>query len=120
MKERIEKQLEFALEIDKVKNIFRQTHISGYSRNENDAEHSWHMAVMAYLLKEYANEKVDIAKVMFSAAAASSMDSAKLCSSSSSSSRYAGKSFISSLVIKALLSSLIISITQKYFSVKFG
>lgn len=64
MKERIEKQLAFALEIDKVKNIFRQTHLSGYGRNENDAEHSWHMAVMAYLLKEYANEKVDIAKVM--------------------------------------------------------
>ena len=64
MKERIEKQLEFALEIDKVKNIFRQTHVSGYSRNENDAEHSWHMAIMAYLLREYANEKVDIAKVM--------------------------------------------------------
>ena len=64
MKERIEKQLEFALEIDKVKNIFRQTHLSGYVRNENDAEHSWHMAVMAYLLREYANEKVDIAKVM--------------------------------------------------------
>ena len=64
MKERIEKQLEFALEIDKVKNIFRQTHLSGYVRNENDAEHSWHMAIMAYLLREYANEKVDITKVM--------------------------------------------------------
>ena len=64
MNERMKKQLEFALEIDKVKNIFRQTHLSGYIRNENDAEHSWHMAVMAYLLKEYANEKVDIAKVM--------------------------------------------------------
>ena len=64
MKERIEKQLEFALEIDKVKNIFRQTHLSGYVRNENDAEHSWHIALMAYLLKEYANENIDIAKVM--------------------------------------------------------
>ena len=38
MKERMERQLEFALEIDKVKNIFRQTHLSGYVRNENDAE----------------------------------------------------------------------------------
>lgn len=64
MDERIEKQLAFALEIDKVKNVFRQTHLSGNGRNENDAEHSWHMALMAYLLKEYANEKVDIAKVM--------------------------------------------------------
>ncbi|MBE6674894.1 MAG: HD domain-containing protein [Ruminococcaceae bacterium] len=61
---RIEKQLAFSLEIDKEKNIFRQTHLSGNGRNENDAEHSWHMAVMAYLLKEYANEKIDIAKVM--------------------------------------------------------
>ena len=64
MNERMEKQLAFALEIDKVKNIFRQTHLSDNGRNENDAEHSWHMAVMAYLLREYANEEVDITKVM--------------------------------------------------------
>ncbi len=64
MDDRIKKQLAFSLEIDKVKNIFRQTHLSGKGRNENDAEHSWHMAVMAYLLREYANEKVDISKVM--------------------------------------------------------
>ena len=64
MDPRIEKQLAFSLEIDKAKNIFRQTHLSGNGRNENDAEHSWHMAIMAYLLKEYANEKIDIAKVM--------------------------------------------------------
>ena len=64
MDERIEKQLAFSLEIDKVKNIFRQTHLSGHGRRENDAEHSWHMAVMAYLLREHANEEVDIARVM--------------------------------------------------------
>ena len=64
MNERMEKQLAFCLEIDKVKNVFRQTHLSNSGRNENDAEHSWHMAVMAYLLREYANEEVDIAKVM--------------------------------------------------------
>ena len=64
MDERLRKQLAFALEIDKEKNIFRQTHLSGNGRNENDAEHAWHMAIMAYLLREYANEKVDIAKVM--------------------------------------------------------
>jgi len=64
MDERIDKQLAFALEIDKVKNIFRQTHLSQKGRNENDAEHSWHMAIMAYVLKEYANEEIDIAKVM--------------------------------------------------------
>ena len=61
---RLEQQLSFALEIDKDKNIFRQTHLSGHGRNENDAEHAWHMAVMAYLLREYSNEEVDIAKVM--------------------------------------------------------
>ena len=62
--ERLKKQLDFALEIDKEKNIFRQTHLSGHGRNENDAEHAWHMAIMAYLLKEYSNEPVDIGKVM--------------------------------------------------------
>ncbi len=64
MDERLKKQLDFALEIDKEKNIFRQTHLSGHGRNENDAEHAWHMAIMAYLLREYANEQVDISKVM--------------------------------------------------------
>ncbi len=64
MDERLERQLAFSLEIDKVKNIFRQTHLSGGGRRENDSEHSWHMAVMAYLLREYANEKVDISRVM--------------------------------------------------------
>ncbi|MCI8300252.1 MAG: HD domain-containing protein [Lachnospiraceae bacterium] len=64
MEERLKKQLDFALEIDKEKNIFRQTHLSGHGRNENDAEHAWHMAVMAYLLREYSNEEIDIAKVM--------------------------------------------------------
>lgn len=64
MNERLRKQLDFALEVDKEKNIFRQTHLSGHGRNENDAEHAWHMALMAYLLKEYSNEPVDIAKVM--------------------------------------------------------
>ena len=63
-KDRLTRQLEFILELDKEKNIFRQTHLSGHGRNENDAEHAWHMAVMAYLLREYSNEPVDIGKVM--------------------------------------------------------
>lgn len=61
---RLKNQLEFSLEIDKEKQVFRQTHLSGHGRNENDAEHAWHMAVMAYILKEYANEKIDIARTM--------------------------------------------------------
>ncbi len=65
--ERFKKQLDFILEADKEKNIFRQTHISGYSRRENDAEHAWHMALMIYLLKEYANEEFDVAKAMMMA-----------------------------------------------------
>lgn len=64
MDERLRKQLDFTLEIDKEKNIFRQTHLSGHGRAENDSEHAWHMAIMAYLLKEYANEPVNIEHVM--------------------------------------------------------
>lgn len=64
MDERLKRQLDFALEIDKEKNILRQTHLSGHGRRENDAEHAWHMAIMAYLFKEYSNELVDISKVM--------------------------------------------------------
>ena len=64
MDDRLKRQLDFILEIDKEKSIFRQTHLSGHGRAENDAEHAWHMAVMAWLLREYANEDVDVAKVM--------------------------------------------------------
>ena len=64
MDERIKKQMAFSLEIDKEKNIFRQTSLSGHGRKENDAEHAWHMAIMAYVLREYANEVVDIGRVM--------------------------------------------------------
>ena len=66
-KERFEKQLAFILEADKEKNILRQTHITGYTRRENDAEHAWHMAMMIYLLKEYSNEEFDVAKAMMMA-----------------------------------------------------
>lgn len=64
MDERLKRQLDFALEIDKEKNILRQTHLSEHGRRENDAEHAWHMAIMAYLFREHSNESVDIAKVM--------------------------------------------------------
>lgn len=64
MEERLRRQMDFALELDKEKNVFRQTHLSGHGRNENDAEHAWHMAIMAYLFREYSNEPVDITKVM--------------------------------------------------------
>ena len=63
-RERLAKQIDFILEVDKEKNIQRQTHLSNHGRRENDDEHAWHMALSAYLLKEYANEDIDIAKVM--------------------------------------------------------
>ena len=59
-----EKQMAFIMELDKIKKITRQTYLSDGSRKENDAEHSWHLALMAVLLKEYANEEVDLAKVI--------------------------------------------------------
>ena len=64
MDDRLRKQLDFLLEIDKEKEIYRQTHILGGFRRENDAEHAWHMAIMAFVLQEYANEPVDVLRVM--------------------------------------------------------
>lgn len=61
---RLEKQIQFIVEVDKVKNIFRQTYLSDGERKENDAEHSWHLAVSAILLKEYVSEEVDLLKVI--------------------------------------------------------
>ncbi len=65
--ERFNKQLDFILEIDKEKEIYRQTHLTEYKRQENDAEHAWYIAIMIYLLKEYANEEFDVAKAMMMA-----------------------------------------------------
>ena len=63
-KERLEQQIRFITEVDKVKNIFRQTYLADGKRKENDAEHSWHLALSAVLLKEYMEEDADLAKVM--------------------------------------------------------
>lgn len=63
--ERLEKQIGFIVEIDKLKHIFRQTLLMNGERNENDAEHSWHLAIMAILLSEYANEtELDVLHVV--------------------------------------------------------
>jgi len=63
--ERLMKQIRFITEIDKLKQIYRQSVIIGAERNENDAEHSWHMAIMAILLSEYSAAKdLDILKVI--------------------------------------------------------
>lgn len=64
MEERLKKQMEFLLEMDKLKFINRQTYLSDSVRKENDAEHSWHLALMAVLLAEHADEEVDLLKVI--------------------------------------------------------
>lgn len=64
MEERLKKQLEFILEVDKSKFIGRQTYLSDGVRKENDAEHAWHLALMTVLLSEYAKEKIDVSKTM--------------------------------------------------------
>ena len=63
-RERLEQQIHFIIEADRVKNIFRQTYLADGQRKENDAEHSWHLALCAVLLKEHMEEEVDLLKVM--------------------------------------------------------
>ena len=63
-KSRIEKQFEFCREIDKEKFIGRQTYLTDRNSKENDAEHAWHMALMAVLLSEYSNEPIDVLKTV--------------------------------------------------------
>lgn len=62
--ERLKKQMDFILEVDRVKNIMRQTYLADGMRKENDAEHSWHLAMMAFILAEYANEDINVLKVI--------------------------------------------------------
>jgi putative hydrolase of HD superfamily len=64
MENRLEKQMAFALETDKCKQIFRQTYISDASRKENDAEHGFSLALMCSLLAEYAEEPIDKLRTM--------------------------------------------------------
>ena len=64
MEERLKQQMDFLLEVDKLKFINRQTYLSDGTRRENDAEHSWHLALMAVLLSEHADEEVDLLKVI--------------------------------------------------------
>lgn len=61
---RLQTQLNFIIEIDKVKNIYRKSLLFDKGRFANDAEHSWTIAIMAILLREYANFEVDIEKVV--------------------------------------------------------
>lgn len=63
--ERLEKQLALLIELDQLKSVLRRTRVkSATGRLENSAEHSWHVALMAVLMEEHANEPVDIARVV--------------------------------------------------------
>lgn len=64
MSDRLVAQLAFLRELDKVKLILRQSHVEGTDRREDDAQHQWHVAVMALFLAEHAGEPVDVARVV--------------------------------------------------------
>ncbi len=61
---RLEQQMEFIVEIDKLKNVTRQNYLADGSRKESDTDHSWHLAMMCLLLEEYSNKEIDILKTM--------------------------------------------------------
>ncbi len=63
-RERFTRQIRFLVEMDKMKNIYRQTRVLHEDRAENDAEHAWHLAMLALVLSEYSNEPVDLKKVL--------------------------------------------------------
>jgi putative hydrolase of HD superfamily len=64
IRERLKKDIEFIVELDKMKSILRQTSLIGEDRREDDAQHSWHISIMAMILSEYANEDIDVCKVI--------------------------------------------------------
>ena len=61
---RFKQQIEFIIEIDKLKQVFRQSILIDGTRRENDAEHSWHLAIMGILLGEYSQEDLDLWRVV--------------------------------------------------------
>lgn len=62
--EQLQQQVDFIHEIDKVKYIQRRTKLFNSERNENDAEHSWHLALMAIVLSGHSNQDIDLLKVI--------------------------------------------------------
>lgn len=62
--DRLDRQFDFLRETDKLKQIGRQSYLADGSRKENDAEHSWHLALMAVLLSSYAEKDIDVLRVM--------------------------------------------------------
>ena len=63
--ERLQQQIAFIVEVDKIKQIYRKNFVIGGERHETDAEHSWHLAIMAVLLAEHVtSHQVDVLKVL--------------------------------------------------------
>ena len=62
--QRLQSQISFIIEVDKIKQIIRKTRLFDGSRYENDAEHSWHIALMAVVLREHASQPVDLERVL--------------------------------------------------------
>lgn len=62
--DRFKRQIEFILEVDRLKEVYRQSYLLYADRHENSAEHSWHLAIAALLLAEYANQPVDTSRVI--------------------------------------------------------
>ena len=62
--DKLKRQMDFLIEIDKLKTVFRKAYITDASRRENSAEHSWHVAMMAMILAEYGNEDIDLHRVI--------------------------------------------------------
>jgi putative hydrolase of HD superfamily len=63
-REKLLKDIEFIIELDKMKSIYRKTNVIGEDRQEDDAQHSWHISMMAVILAEYTNEEIDLLKVI--------------------------------------------------------
>lgn len=59
----LEEEIKFILELDKMKSVYRRTYITSGDRRENDAEHSFHIALMAHLLKDYTDKPIDVDRV---------------------------------------------------------
>ncbi|HEY8283406.1 MAG TPA: HD domain-containing protein [Chloroflexota bacterium] len=64
MMDRLERQVRFTMELDKLKQVLRRNTLGDGSRHENSAEHSWHLGVMAAVLAEHANGPIDLSRVI--------------------------------------------------------
>jgi putative hydrolase of HD superfamily len=64
VQERLGAQLSFLIEVDKLKTVLRQSPLAAVDRRENDAEHSWHLALMVTVLAEYSDQPVDVGRTL--------------------------------------------------------